>query len=63
MTEKELLYLEDAILHEQNIIEICKDTINNLHDDYLISFMKKELRKHDNTHDMLIKLMEDKANE
>ena len=63
MTQKELLYLEDAIMHEQNIIKICNDTINNLQDDYLKAFFKKEIRKHSNTHAMLIKLMEEKSNE
>ena len=29
MTQKELLYVEDAINHERNIICICKDIISN----------------------------------
>ena len=41
MTEKELLYVEDAILHEKNIIAICNETINFLEDENLVSFLKK----------------------
>ena len=63
MTQKELSYVEDAIMHEQTIIDICNDTINNLDDSYLVSFMKKELRKHTNTHEMLLTLLEDNKNE
>ncbi len=63
MTQKELLYVEDAIGHEQTIIKICNDAIQNLEDDNLISFMKKEVRKHEGMHDYLISLLEDQAYE
>lgn len=63
MTQKELLYVEDAIGHEQNIISICEDTINNLEDDNLVSFMEKELKKHMSMKEKLINMLEDKANE
>ena len=32
MTQKELLYVEDAIGHEKNIISICNETLNCLED-------------------------------
>ena len=54
MTQKELLYLEDAIGHEQNMISICTESINYLSDDALIKFMNSEIKKHEN---MLKKLM------
>lgn len=63
MTQKELLYVEDAIGHEQSIIKICEDTVNNLEDDNLISFMKKQLRKHNNMNELLLGLLEDNINE
>jgi hypothetical protein len=63
MTQKELAYLEDAIMHEQSIIGICEDTINNIDDSYLMNYMKKELRRHTNTHEYLIKKLEEKSNE
>ena len=61
MTQKELLYLEDAIGHEQSIIKILDESINMLEDDNLISFMKSEQRKHMNTKDKLVKMLEDKS--
>lgn len=46
MTEKELLYVEDAIGHEKNVKAIVLETINLLEDKNLKSFMKSELKKH-----------------
>ena len=62
MTQKELLYLEDAIGHEQNIIKICEDTINNLQDENLVSFMQNELSNHMSLSEKLINMLEVKAN-
>lgn len=63
MTQKELLYVEDAIGHENNIISILNDTICNLSSKDLISFLKGEVKKHKDTLDKLISKMEDLANE
>ena len=63
MTQKELLYVEDAIGHEQNIIEICNNMINDFSDDNLISFMKKQVRKHTNMLELLLNILGDKTNE
>lgn len=63
MTQKELLYIEDAIGHEDNIICICNETSCMLEDEELISFMNEEVKKHTKTKNMLMKLLEDKANE
>ena len=46
MTEKELLYIEDAIGHEKNIISICEESVNILEDNDLISFVKNEIKHH-----------------
>ena len=46
MTQKELLYVEDAIGHEQNIVAILEDAINYLEDKSLVLFLKKEVKKH-----------------
>jgi len=61
MTQKELLYIEDAIGHEKNIIAIISDAINTLEDDNLISFMTNELKTHQKMHKDLINLLEDNA--
>lgn len=63
MTQKELLYVEDAIGHEQNIISICEDMLNNLEDENLVSFMKSEIKSHTQTKESLIKVLEEKSNE
>ena len=63
MTQKELLYLEDAIKHEENLINICNDNIECMEDEELISFMKKEIKKHEKFKEKLINFMEDKSNE
>ena len=63
MTQKELLYIEDAIGHECSMITILEDSINNLEDNRLISFMNKELSKHEDLKQKLMNVMEKKANE
>ncbi len=63
MTQKELLYVEDAIGHEKTIIENIKDYINCLQDENLIDFMKKELKNHEKEQKDLIKLLESETNE
>ncbi len=63
MTQKELLYLEDAFKHEQNIISICEDTINALEDEELVSFLKKEVKKHENMKCEIKDMLEVKSND
>ncbi len=59
MTEKELLYLEDAISHEQSIIDI----LNNTNNDNINDFFNEEVKKHENTLKKLLNKMETKSNE
>lgn len=61
MTQKELLYVEDAIGHEKNIIAICSEIVNNLEDEALITFLKNELKKHSTMKGKLMNLLEDEA--
>ena len=63
MTQKELLYLEDAVKHEENIIKICEETVNLLEDEKLVTFMKKEITKHENMKCELMDTLEVKCNE
>ena len=63
MTQKELLYLEDAVGHEASIIEILNESLENLDDDKLITFMEEEIEKDKSIKEDLIHLMEDKTNE
>ncbi|MBP3765626.1 MAG: hypothetical protein J6G98_00400 [Bacilli bacterium] len=63
MTQKELLYVEDAIGHESSIIEIIKESINSMDDDTLINFLENDLKKHKELKLKLTNLLEEKANE
>lgn len=62
MTQKELLYLEDAIGHEDTIIKICEDAVNMFDDDELISFMQNEINNHNEIKSRLLNMLEEKAN-
>ncbi len=46
MTQKELLYVEDAIGHESSLVSILEESINFLEDEDLKVFMQKECEKH-----------------
>lgn len=61
MTQKELLYIEDAIGHENNMISILKDTISNLTDNSLVNFLKNELKKHETLKEKLMNKLESEA--
>lgn len=63
MTQKELLYMEDATQHENNLIEIIKFTIDSLSDEALVKFMEKQLKKHEDMKTKLLNVMEEIINE
>ena len=62
MTQKELLYVEDAISHEDIIINNIHDYINCLEENDLVDFFQKELRTHERIKKDLFKLLESEAN-
>ena len=63
MTQKELLYVEDAISHEDIIILNIKDYINCLEESDFIDFYQKELKKHEKIKNELFKLLESESYE
>jgi hypothetical protein len=63
MTQKELLYVEDAIGHEKSIVSICNEIIKCLKDAKLKAFLKKEVKKHEQMQKKLMNLLGDLANE
>ena len=63
MTQKELLYVEDAIGHEGVIINVLTETLNYLEDPNLISFMEKELKLHEEFQEKLVSKLEVNSNE
>ena len=62
MTQKELLYVEDALEHEKSIIKICNESIKILQDEELITFLESEIIKHTDTQERLTNLLEAKTN-
>ena len=62
MTQKELLYVEDAVSHESSIIKICNGAISKLEDNNLISFMENEITKHENIKKSLLDLLRGQSN-
>ena len=62
MTQKELLYVEDAIGHENNIITILQNTIKNTQDERITNFLQTELSEHVKTKEKLIRKLEEKSN-
>ena len=61
MTQKELLYVEDAIGHEKNVGAIVLNAINNLEDKNLQTFLKSELKKHQMIEAKLMSLLESES--
>ena len=57
MTQKELLYVEDAIGHEQNLIKILNETINLLQNVELKNFLSGQLKIHQNIKTELLNLL------
>ena len=62
MTQKELLYFEDAIEHEKITIDICNYVIDSLDDEKLVNFMKKQLKKHESIKEKLLCKLEECSN-
>lgn len=63
MTQKELLYYDDAISHEQYISSYIEYAISNLEDSDLVEFMNKELKNHEMIQSKLLGVLEDNINE
>lgn len=57
MTEKELLYLEDAINHELFMIEMLDEMEDCLNEEKLKKTVKKMKRKHEGILKMFMELM------
>ena len=55
MTQKELLYVEDAVCHESSIIKILEDTKNKLEDESLKEFIENDITIHQDMKEELMK--------
>ena len=58
MTQKELLYVEDAINHEKVIIESINSIIDELDDKDLVDYMNNELETHEEINNNFMNLLE-----
>ena len=58
MTQKELLYVEDAICHEKVIINCINNIIDDLDDEDLVDYMNNELETHEEMNKDLMNLLE-----
>lgn len=57
MTEKELLYVEDAVNHEIYMIQTCKEICDCLTDETLIKTVNKIMKKHKNLLEMFMEVL------
>ena len=62
MTQKELSYFEDAIGHVSNIIKILEESIKNVSDDKILSFMEEEMNCQSTLKETLMTKLKEKAN-
>ena len=62
MTQKELLYYEDAIEHEGIIVKLIDKAILSLTDEKLINFMEEEKNKHTELKNDLMNVLKEEAN-
>lgn len=63
MSQKELLYIEDAINHERALQNICIESANFIEDESLEDYLLKEAKKHEIMEKKLIKELEGAINE
>ena len=63
MSQKELLYVEDAVGHERIIQASIEEIVNQLDDENLVDYMKEELKTHQEMEEELMNLLEDVKNE
>ncbi len=62
MTQKDLLYLEDAIEHEKSIIKLCNIFLKQITDNDLSLFMEEQKRIHVDMKNKLMAFLKEKAN-
>lgn len=57
MTPKELLYIQDALSHEQHMQQKCCTYASQLKDPQLKSFVEQLSKKHQQHYDRLLQLL------
>ena len=59
MTQKDLLYIVDAVTHEQNLISLWNNYSNLIEDTKAYNLINKEIKKHEDIKEKILKVMED----
>ncbi len=62
MSEKELLYIEDAVSHENIIIKYLEENIDLL-DEEFVSYFEEEIKEHTSLRNKLMSSLEEALNE
>lgn len=63
MTQKELLYFEDAIKHEQNLLVYLNSILDNSMADDVYKFIDSEIKCHENIKKRLTERLGEESNE
>ena len=61
MTQKELLYVEDAICHEESMINILKEAFSNCAGE-IANYFENEMTIHQEMKELLMNKLKEKAN-
>lgn len=59
MTQKELLYVEDAIGHEKSLSSILEQSVESIQDEDLKVFLQKECEKHKTMEQKLMSMLKE----
>jgi hypothetical protein len=57
VTEKELLYIEDAVNHEIYMIDTCKKAADKITNESLCDLVSKLIKKHEKILEMFLEIL------
>ena len=62
MTQKDLLYLEDAYEHEKIIIKLCNEFLSKLTEKELSVFIEEQIKSHTEIKNTIMNFLKENAN-
>lgn len=62
MTQKDLLYLEDAYEHEKIIIKLCNDFLSKISDEELAIFIEEQINSHTKVQNTIMSFLKEEEN-
>ena len=63
MTQKDLLYIEDAIGHQNNLEALWENFASLIEDEEALGLIKSEMKRHSNIREKIMKVLKEAANE